>query len=223
MGTFLALKSLLLGLIVLISINSAWSDDLKSCSFKIDGDLSEWHWYQSPTSNDLCYGVQNKYDAGESFELAKYVCEEADGTLLSIHDKAMNDFIVNIINNQTETSGSIVWLGLRWLPHSHTLEWTDNSPIDFTYFGPKLSDKDQSRKACNILDPKDTGDWRDYDCMPQVPAPAPRSICQKLRPGFTPSKPTTPPPSNPNANCESGWAQYKNSKCLKVKSKLKQH
>lgn len=184
---------------------------MKPCSFGSTSSYSRW--YQSAYNSDVCYMASTYNDL--DFYDAENFCERQGGNLVSIHDGKQNDevlsFLRSVLSNNP-TSDKKVWIGIRLLRHAQTYQWEDESPVDYVHLRQRSG---YERRSCHVLDASDEdGFWRDESCARRH-----KFLCKKDRSSSIPTTTQTAllsTTSTPIANCESGWAQYKYSMCLKV-------
>lgn len=129
--------------------------------------------------NLSCYklGFNADFDDSEAF------CVTNGGHLASIHSTQENIFVAGLARTGMLEDGSKQpWIGLKTSDGSNWF-WTDNTKLDFTSWGSKQPEIDNSKNCGQIfvdksLLPSDSGlyeKWQNYDCSKSARA----FVCKK--------------------------------------------
>jgi hypothetical protein len=107
----------------------------------------------------------------KTFNEAKNICELNDATLISIHSKEENDFVCNLINNQS----NLVWIGCKRNSYNNTFEWINGKAFNYTnFFWSKPSGGDY------VVMSKFEGVWR---IVPNTQSTQP-FLCEYMKSSF---------------------------------------
>ncbi|KAK0423786.1 hypothetical protein QR680_008332 [Steinernema hermaphroditum] len=112
---------------------------------------NEWSYFNF---TNQCYKY---YQQKWSFKGAEQFCASKGAHLVSIHSREENDFVVGI--SEIEGFGpnrSAIWIGGHSAKKDEVFVWTDDSPMDFTWFVPNPVMHE------NCLELYDCGGWMVY-------------------------------------------------------------
>ncbi|XP_072020213.1 macrophage mannose receptor 1-like [Amphiura filiformis] len=142
-----------------------------------------------------CYQVQNVL---QSMQEARTRCRTLGGDLVSIHNKAENDFVLNTVKSAGLSSP--IWTGLNDLTLQSSFDWTDGSEVDFTWWNTG-EPNNYGDKGEDCVEMYGNGAWNDQDCSDRVP-----SVCKIMKKDLPPTQfPVTP------SGCSLGWVAYQYS------------
>uniref|UniRef100_A0A8D0H0A0 Mannose receptor C-type 2 n=1 Tax=Sphenodon punctatus TaxID=8508 RepID=A0A8D0H0A0_SPHPU len=128
---------------------------------KVDCEPS-WQPFQSN-----CYRLIGEK---KSWQDAKKTCLRGGGDLVSIHTLSELEFITKQIKQEVEE----LWIGLNDVKLQMNFEWSDGTPVRFTYWHPFEPNnfRDSLEDCVTIWGPE--GRWNDSPCNQTLP-----SICKK--------------------------------------------
>ncbi|XP_039204111.1 C-type mannose receptor 2 isoform X1 [Crotalus tigris] len=128
---------------------------------KIDCDPS-WQPFQSN-----CYRLISEK---KSWIDAKKTCLRSEGDLVSIHTLSELEFVTKQIKQDVEE----LWIGLNDLRLQMNFEWSDGTPVQFTFWHPFEPNnfRDSLEDCVTIWGPE--GRWNDSPCNQTLP-----SVCKK--------------------------------------------
>uniref|UniRef100_A0A8B9TFJ7 Mannose receptor C type 2 n=1 Tax=Anas platyrhynchos TaxID=8839 RepID=A0A8B9TFJ7_ANAPL len=140
-------------------LTDSWSE------VKVDCEPS-WQSFQSN-----CYRLVGEK---KSWQDAKKTCLRSGGDLVSIHTLSELEFVTKQIKQDVEE----LWIGLNDLKLQMNFEWSDGTPVRFTYWHPFEPNnfRDSLEDCVTIWGPE--GRWNDSPCNQTLP-----SICKKSAPG----------------------------------------
>ncbi|XP_075894955.1 C-type mannose receptor 2 [Nelusetta ayraudi] len=152
----------------------SWADDQK-----YECDVS-WQHFQAG-----CYKLTSeKYD----WETAQKTCQKMEANLVSIHTLPELEFILRSLKKDVEQ----LWIGLHDTEMQMDFQWTDHTPVIFTYWHPFEPNNFRNTLEDCVSIWGDEGRWDDSPCNLTLP-----SICKKLG-TKTDGKPQ-------QQNCKQGW------------------
>ncbi|NXJ85344.1 MRC2 protein, partial [Trogon melanurus] len=136
-------------------LTDSWSE------VKVDCEPS-WQPFQSN-----CYRLVREK---KSWQEAKKTCLRSGGDLVSIHTLSELEFVTKQIKQDVEE----LWIGLNDLKLQMNFEWSDGTPVRFTYWHPFEPNnfRDSLEDCVTIWGPE--GRWNDSPCNQSLP-----SICKK--------------------------------------------
>ncbi|XP_064329672.1 C-type mannose receptor 2 [Phalacrocorax carbo] len=136
-------------------LTDSWSE------VKVDCEPS-WQPFQSN-----CYRLVGEK---KSWQEAKKTCLRSGGDLVSIHTLSELEFVTKQIKQDVEE----LWIGLNDLKLQMNFEWSDGTPVRFTYWHPFEPNnfRDSLEDCVTIWGPE--GRWNDSPCNQTLP-----SICKK--------------------------------------------
>ncbi|KAM4756851.1 C-type mannose receptor 2 [Cyanocitta cristata] len=136
-------------------LTDSWSE------VKVDCEPS-WQPFQSN-----CYRLVGEK---KSWQEAKKTCLRSGGDLVSIHTLSELEFVTKEIKQDVEE----LWIGLNDLKLQMNFEWSDGTPVRFTYWHPFEPNnfRDSLEDCVTIWGPE--GRWNDSPCNQTLP-----SICKK--------------------------------------------
>uniref|UniRef100_A0A8B9EAP9 C-type mannose receptor 2 n=1 Tax=Anser cygnoides TaxID=8845 RepID=A0A8B9EAP9_ANSCY len=136
-------------------LTDSWSE------VKVDCEPS-WQSFQSN-----CYRLVGEK---KSWQDAKKTCLRSGGDLVSIHTLSELEFVTKQIKQDVEE----LWIGLNDLKLQMNFEWSDGTPVRFTYWHPFEPNnfRDSLEDCVTIWGPE--GRWNDSPCNQTLP-----SICKK--------------------------------------------
>lgn len=125
----------------------------------VEGECSEG-WTDSGSA---CYWYENTATA-VSWAEGRYVCQQAGGDLTSIHSKAENEFIRDLVGT-IGVSGRSVWIGLR-KNDLGGYDWSDGTALDYTHWdNEEPSDSYRGTpENCGEMYTDQYAKWNDVDC-----------------------------------------------------------
>ncbi|XP_061444611.1 C-type mannose receptor 2 isoform X2 [Rhineura floridana] len=134
---------------------------LRESEVKIDCDPS-WQPYQSN-----CYRLISEK---KSWPDAKRTCLRSEGDLVSIHTLNELEFVTKQIKQDVEE----LWIGLNDLRLQMNFEWSDGTPVQFTFWHPFEPNnfRDSLEDCVTIWGPE--GRWNDSPCNLTLPF-----VCKK--------------------------------------------
>uniref|UniRef100_A0A8C0IKA8 C-type mannose receptor 2 n=1 Tax=Chelonoidis abingdonii TaxID=106734 RepID=A0A8C0IKA8_CHEAB len=121
-----------------------------------------WQSFQSS-----CYRLVGEK---KSWQDAKKTCLRGGGDLVSIHTLSELEFVTKQVKQDVEE----LWIGLNDLKLQMNFEWSDGTPVRFTYWHPFEPNnfRDSLEDCVTIWGPE--GRWNDSPCNQTLP-----SICKK--------------------------------------------
>lgn len=131
---------------------------------------------------------------------AQEICEKQAGSLVTLHNKVTNDFVVrSVLPTRASVGDDEVWIGLQETVTSKgaAYTWADGTVFDFEYWGEGQPYTFTMVEVCAAV-VKTTGKWKVSNCYEMKPF-----ICQITRGGlYVPLSPdeeneTDPPPLPP--------------------------
>uniref|UniRef100_A0A8K9WRK9 Mannose receptor C-type 2 n=1 Tax=Oncorhynchus mykiss TaxID=8022 RepID=A0A8K9WRK9_ONCMY len=134
----------------------SWADDEK-----YECDVG-WQAFQAG-----CYRLTSeKVD----WDAAQKTCQKMEANLVSLHTLPELEFIINNIKRDVEE----LWIGLHDTAMQMDFQWTDHTPVIFTYWHPFEPNNFQNtpEDCVTIWGPE--GRWNDSPCNQTLP-----SICKK--------------------------------------------
>ncbi|XP_071027854.1 C-type mannose receptor 2-like [Oncorhynchus clarkii lewisi] len=134
----------------------SWADDEK-----YECDVG-WQAFQAG-----CYRLTSeKVD----WDAAQKTCQKMEANLVSLHTLPELEFIINNIKRDVEE----LWIGLHDTAMQMDFQWTDHTPVIFTYWHPFEPNNFQNtpEDCVTIWGPE--GRWNDCPCNQTLP-----SICKK--------------------------------------------
>ncbi|PKK19100.1 mannose receptor, C type 2 [Columba livia] len=136
-------------------LTDSWSE------VKVDCEPS-WQPFQSN-----CYRLVGEK---KSWQEAKKTCLRSGGDLVSIHTLSELEFVTKQVKQDVEE----LWIGLNDLKLQMNFEWSDGTPVRFTYWHPFEPNnfRDSLEDCVTIWGPE--GRWNDSPCNQTLP-----SICKK--------------------------------------------
>ncbi|XP_009697055.1 PREDICTED: C-type mannose receptor 2-like, partial [Cariama cristata] len=136
-------------------LTDSWSE------VKVDCEPS-WQPFQSN-----CYRLVGEK---KSWQEAKKTCLRSGGGPVSIHTLSELEFVTKQIKQDVEE----LWIGLNDLKLQMNFEWSDGTPVRFTYWHPFEPNnfRDSLEDCVTIWGPE--GRWNDSPCNQTLP-----SICKK--------------------------------------------
>uniref|UniRef100_A0A670J2K5 C-type mannose receptor 2 n=1 Tax=Podarcis muralis TaxID=64176 RepID=A0A670J2K5_PODMU len=128
---------------------------------KVDCDPS-WQPFQTN-----CYRLISEK---KSWPDAKKTCLRSEGDLVSIHTLNELEFVTKQIKQDVEE----LWIGLNDLKRQMSFEWSDGTPVQFTFWHPFEPNnfRDSLEDCVTIWGPE--GRWNDSPCNLTLP-----SVCKK--------------------------------------------
>ncbi|XP_068683669.1 perlucin-like protein [Montipora foliosa] len=137
---------------------TGWVSHGKSCYIVIDIPTLEW-------------------------SAARRNCQKLGGDLAKITTNAENQFIFNLVSNQTTTTRCGAWLGLH-RKADNKFYWVDDTPLTgYTQWGRGEPNDPTTERCGNMFGPTETrkGMWNDISCNldKKFLAMAPVILCQK--------------------------------------------
>ncbi|XP_063953416.1 macrophage mannose receptor 1-like isoform X1 [Lytechinus pictus] len=141
---------------------------------------------------DNCYYVQI---ATGNYNQAVSQCRALGAELVSIHDANENSFIQSLY--ASAGINSAVWIGLNDLRVQMLFEWSDGTPVDYTYWNiGEPNNYNGNNEDC--VEMFNNGAWNDIDCSSTIP-----SICKLKKENLPPTdQPITP------SGCNLGEVAY---------------
>nr|XP_025041736.1 C-type mannose receptor 2 [Pelodiscus sinensis] len=148
---------------------------------KVDCEPS-WQPFQSS-----CYRLVGEK---KSWQDAKKTCLRGGGDLVSIHTLSELEFVTKHIKQDVEE----LWIGLNDLKLQMNFEWSDGTPVRFTYWHPFEPNnfRDSMEDCVTIWGPE--GRWNDSPCNQTLP-----SICKK------PGRVSQRGEEEDDHGCRKGW------------------
>ncbi|XP_059811722.1 C-type mannose receptor 2 isoform X1 [Hypanus sabinus] len=148
-----------------------------------------------------CYRLNRE---NKSWQESQKSCMRSEGSLVSIHHLAELEFILTQVKQDVEK----LWIGLNDIKHQMNFEWSDGSPVQFTYWHPfEPNNTADSQEDCVILWGSE-GCWKDGPCNSMLPA-----ICKK--PGYF----STEEEMEDSLGCSKNWRLH-GSSCYFVGEEL---
>ncbi|CAJ0934037.1 unnamed protein product, partial [Mesorhabditis belari] len=149
----------------------------------------------------------------ESWPVAKTLCNQLGGELLSVHNAFQNSITANVQTNMTGSDKA--WLGATRSSNG-TWTWSDGTPFNYQRFSSPNDPGD-----CAYLDTNDVM-WKITACSNQF-----QFLCASPSISTTPSSLTTtpslqclPPKQQPLYNCLQGWQYFNGSEYLVIFDKF---
>ncbi|XP_069094090.1 C-type mannose receptor 2 isoform X2 [Pleurodeles waltl] len=133
----------------------SWSDVRVTCE-------PGWQGFQSN-----CYRLNTE---NKSWQEARKVCLRSNADLASIHTLPEVEFVSQQIKEDVKE----LWIGLNDLKLQMSFEWSDGTPVRFTYWHPFEPNnfRDSLEDCVTIWGPE--GRWNDSPCSAKLP-----SMCKK--------------------------------------------
>uniref|UniRef100_A0A8C7H9W9 Mannose receptor C-type 2 n=1 Tax=Oncorhynchus kisutch TaxID=8019 RepID=A0A8C7H9W9_ONCKI len=134
----------------------SWADDEK-----YECDVG-WQAFQAG-----CYRLTSEK---VNWDAAQKTCQKMEANLVSLHTLPELEFIINNIKRDVEE----LWIGLHDTAMQMDFQWTDHTPVIFTYWHPFEPNNFQNtpEDCVTIWGPE--GRWNDSPCNQTLP-----SICKK--------------------------------------------
>uniref|UniRef100_K7FQV1 C-type mannose receptor 2 n=1 Tax=Pelodiscus sinensis TaxID=13735 RepID=K7FQV1_PELSI len=150
---------------------------------KVDCEPS-WQPFQSS-----CYRLVGEK---KSWQDAKKTCLRGGGDLVSIHTLSELEFVTKHIKGFEDVEE--LWIGLNDLKLQMNFEWSDGTPVRFTYWHPFEPNnfRDSMEDCVTIWGPE--GRWNDSPCNQTLP-----SICKK------PGRVSQRGEEEDDHGCRKGW------------------
>ncbi|CAJ1076237.1 C-type mannose receptor 2 [Xyrichtys novacula] len=135
----------------------SWADDAK-----YDCDVG-WQAFQAG-----CYKLTSeKLD----WDTAQKTCQKREANLVSIHTLPELEFVLNSLRRDIDQ----IWIGLHDTNMQMDFQWTDNTPVIFTYWHPYEPNNFRNTQEDCVSVWGAEGRWDDSPCNMTLP-----SICKKL-------------------------------------------
>ena len=147
-------------------------------------------WFQFRSS---CYYLPRNSELHKTnWEEARVACQKLNGDLVSINDKAENDFLYSQTRSGFDFNN--VWIGLSDVGHMYWYStWVDQSPTTFTYWERNKPDR-RLKESC-VVAYRATWYWGDKSCGDKF-----NYVCE--RPAVLTDHIATEP------GCEAGWYSF---------------
>ncbi|XP_017284979.1 C-type mannose receptor 2 [Kryptolebias marmoratus] len=134
----------------------SWADD-----HKYECDVG-WQSFQAG-----CYKLMSEKN---DWNAAQKACQKIEANLVSIHTLPELEFIIHNLKKDTEQ----LWLGLHDIDMQMNFQWTDRTPVLFTYWHPYEPNNFRSTQEDCVSMWGPFGRWDDSPCNLTLP-----SICKK--------------------------------------------
>ncbi|MBN3312067.1 MRC2 protein, partial [Atractosteus spatula] len=134
----------------------SWAEEKRECD-------AGWQQFQAS-----CY----RFNAEKmEWEDAQKACQKMEANLVSIHTLPELEFIIKSVKRDVNE----LWIGLHDTKMQMNFEWSDRTPVIFTYWHPSEPNNfNNTQEDCvNLWGPE--GRWNDNPCNKSLP-----SICKRL-------------------------------------------
>ncbi|GCC20065.1 hypothetical protein chiPu_0021254, partial [Chiloscyllium punctatum] len=163
----------------------SWSEARISCQQQNSDLLSITELHEQTYINDIWINRKTKCDAGwlpfqcncyrlnterRNWQEAQKSCVRSEGNLISIHHLAELEFVLTQVKQDVEE----LWIGLNDIKRQMNFEWSDGTPVRFTYWHPFEPNNFASGQEDCVTLWGSEGRWNDGPCNLTLP-----SICKK--------------------------------------------
>ncbi|XP_022093702.1 collectin-12-like [Acanthaster planci] len=117
--------------------------------------------------------------ASKTWEEASLSCQKDSAELVTIKDKAENDYLAQISDELSEASPTMrrYWIGLNDRDEEGQMRWISGEPVSFIAWGPRQPSIHKRRRYdenCVVINSQLPGLWDDISCWRRHPY-----ICKK--------------------------------------------
>lgn len=117
--------------------------------------------------------------ASKTWEEASRSCQKDGAELVTISDKAENDYLATISDELSSAAPTMrrFWIGLNDRQQEGQMTWASGEPSSFTSWGPRqpsINRKRRTEENCVVINSQYPGLWDDISCLRRHPY-----ICKK--------------------------------------------